>query len=131
MSLQVIYMKMSWRYLENVLLRQDNSKMSSRYLENVLSRQDNSKTILRCLMPAGDLLGLISDFSIYYFKTGTMCLLSLSSHVFTALEFDSNHFGNLLWKIVKPRDHNEIKSLIRRIFWNYKTIKHYFAMCQK
>ena len=47
-----------------------------------------------------NLLGLISNFSKYYFKTGTICLLFLSSHVFTALEFDSNHFGILLWNIV-------------------------------
>ena len=35
---------------------------------------------------------LISFFSKYYFKAGTRCLL-LSSHVFTALEFDVNYFG--------------------------------------
>ena len=34
-----------------------------------------------------NLLGLISNFSKYYFKIGTNCLLFLSSHVFTALEF--------------------------------------------
>ena len=55
-----------------------------------------------------NLLGLISNFSKYYFKTGTICLLFLSSCVFTVLELDSNHFGILLWKIVKPRDHNVI-----------------------
>ena len=38
-------------------------------------------------------LVLISNFSKYYFKTGAICLLFLSSQVFTALEFDSNHFG--------------------------------------
>ena len=37
-------------------------------------------------------------FSKYYFKTGTIYLL-LFSHVFTALEFDNNHFGILLWKL--------------------------------
>ena len=63
------------------------------------------------------LLGLISNFSQYYFKTGTICILFLSSHVFTALEFDSNHFGVLLWKIVKPRDYNEIKPPIGKMFW--------------
>ena len=56
-----------------------------------------------------NLLGLTSNISKYYFKTGTICLLFLSSHVLTALEFDSNYFGVLLWKIVKPRNHNEIK----------------------
>ena len=35
---------------------------------------------------------LISNISKYYFRIGTICLLFLSSHVFTALEFDSNHF---------------------------------------
>ena len=50
-----------------------------------------------------NLLGLMSNFSTYYFKTGTICFLFLSSHVFTALEFDSNHFLIILWKIVKPR----------------------------
>ena len=49
----------------------------------------------------------IKLFYKYYFKTATICLF-LSSHVFTASEFDSNYFGILLWKIVKPRDHNEI-----------------------
>ena len=42
-------------------------------------------------------------------KTGSVCLLFLSSHVFTALEFHSNHFGILRWKIVKPQDHDETK----------------------
>ena len=78
-----------------------------------------------------DLLGLISSFSKYSFKTGTICLLFLPSHVFTALEFDGNHFGILLWKIVKPRDHNEIKPPIGKIFWKYKTIRHYLVMSQK
>ena len=32
-----------------------------------------------------NLLGLISTFSKYYFKTGTIFLLFLSSYVFTAL----------------------------------------------
>ena len=45
-----------------------------------------------------NLLGLISTFCKYYLKTGTICFLFLSSHVFTALEFDSNHFSILLWK---------------------------------
>ena len=46
-----------------------------------------------------NLLGLIANFSKYYFKTGTIYLLFLSSHVFAGLEFDSNHFGILLWKM--------------------------------
>ena len=37
--------------------------------------------------------GLILNFSKYYFKTGTIYLLFVSSHVFTTLEFDRNHFG--------------------------------------
>ena len=45
-----------------------------------------------------NLLGLISIFSKYCFKTDTICLLFLSSHVFTALEFNTNHFVILLWK---------------------------------
>ena len=52
--------------------------------------------------------GLISTFSKYSFKIGTICLLFLSSHVFTPLELDSNHLGILLWKIVKPGDYYEI-----------------------
>ena len=39
---------------------------------------------------------LISNCARYYFKTGTLCLLFLSSHVFPALEFDSKHLGILL-----------------------------------
>ena len=45
---------------------------------------------------------LISNFSIYYFKTGTICLFFLTSPVFTA--FDSTFFGVLLWNIVKLQD---------------------------
>ena len=45
-----------------------------------------------------NLLGLTPNFSKYYLKTGTICLLFLSSHVSTALEFESNHFGILLGK---------------------------------
>ena len=78
-----------------------------------------------------NLLGLISNFSKYYLKTDTVCLLFLSSHVFTAFEFDSNHFGILLWKIVKLRNHNEIKPPIRKIFQKYKPIRHYFVTSQK
>ena len=74
-----------------------------------------------------NLLVLISNFSKYYFKTGTICLLFFSSHVFNTLEFDSNHFGILLWKIVKPRDQNEIKPPIEKIFWKYKPIWHFFV----
>ena len=48
--------------------------------------------------PKTNLLGLTSTFCKYYFKTGTICLLFLSSHVFTTLEFDSNHFTALLWR---------------------------------
>ena len=42
-----------------------------------------------------NLPGLISNFSKYYYKTSTSCRLFLSPHAFTALEFDSNHFGTL------------------------------------
>ena len=41
-------------------------------------------------MLKSNLLGLISSFSKYYFKTCTLKFASLSLHVFTALEFDSN-----------------------------------------
>ena len=61
------------------------------------------------------LLGLISNYLKYYFKTGKICLLFLPSHVFTTLEFDSNHFSTVFWKIVKPCDDNKIKSPIRKI----------------
>ena len=63
---------------------------------------------------------LISNYSRYCSKTSSIWFLFLSSHVFTALEFDSNHFGILLWKIVKPRDHNEIKPPIAKIVRKYK-----------
>ena len=55
---------------------------------------------------------LISNFSKYCCKTDTICFLFLFSEAFTTLEFDGNHFGILLRKIVKPREHNEIKSPI-------------------
>ena len=60
---------------------------------------------------------LISNFSRYYFKTGTLCLFFLFSHVFPALELDSNCFGFLLWK-VKPCDHNETKLPVGKLFRN-------------
>ena len=43
-----------------------------------------------------NLSSLVSNFSKYYCKTGTICLLFLSSYIFTTLEFDMNHFGILL-----------------------------------
>ena len=67
---------------------------------------------------------LISNFSRYYFKTGTLCLLFSSFHVLTALEFDSNYFGILLWKIVKRRDNQKNMP----IFQKCKPITHYFVM---
>ena len=36
------------------------------------------------------------NFSKYQFKTGTLYLHFLSSHLFIVLEFDKNYFGNLL-----------------------------------
>ena len=75
--------------------------------------------------------GLISNFSKYYFKTDTICLLFLSSHLFTVLEYDSNHLGILLWEILKLRDHNEIKPPIGKTFQEYKPIRHYFMISQK
>ena len=77
------------------------------------------------------LLVLITRFFTYYFKTSTISILFLSSHVFTALELDSNHFDFLLWKLVKQRDHNEIKQPIGKIFRKYKPIRHYFVMSLK
>ena len=52
----------------------------------------------------------------YYFKAGTLYLLLFCSHVLTALEFDSSYFVILLWKIVKTREHNEIKPPVGKIF---------------
>ena len=77
-----------------------------------------------------NLIGLISNFSKHYFKTVTIWLLFVSSHVFTALEFYSNHFG-ILWKIGKPRDDNEIKPPIGKTFWKCKPIRHYPVMSRK
>ena len=74
---------------------------------------------------------LIANFSKYFFKTGTLCLLFLSSHVFTASDFESIYFGILLWKLVNPRDHSEIKPTIGKIFRKYKPIRHHFVMSQK
>ena len=75
-----------------------------------------------------NLSSLVSNFSKYYCKTGTICLLFLSSYIFTTLEFDMNHFGILLWKIVKPCDHDEIKPTNRKIYWKYEPIRHYFVV---
>ena len=63
--------------------------------------------------------------------TDTFCLIFLSSHVFTALEFHSNYFGILLWKIEKPRDYNEIKPTAGKISQKYKPIRHCFVIFWK
>ena len=78
-----------------------------------------------------NLLDLILIFSKYYFKTGTVCLLFLPWHVFTALEFECNNFGTLLWKVLKSCDCNEIKPSIGKILQKYKPIRRYFVMSQK
>ena len=70
-------------------------------------------------------------YQIYYFKIGIICPLFLSSHVFSGLECGSNHFGILIWKIVKPRDYNEIKLAIGKIFRKCIPISHYFVKSQK
>ena len=59
------------------------------------------------------------------------CAQLVSLHVFTTLEFESNYLTNLLWKIVKSRDHNKIKPPIGKIFRKYESIRHHFAMPQK
>ena len=74
---------------------------------------------------------LISILSIYYIQTGTLCLPFLSSHIFIALEINSDYFGILPWKIVKPRDHNEMEPPIGKIFRKYEPIRHYFVMSRK
>ena len=75
--------------------------------------------------------GIISIFSKYYFKTSTVCILFLASHVFTALDFFSNHLDILLWKILKALDHNEVRLPTRKIFRKYKPIRHDFEMPRK
>ena len=71
---------------------------------------------------------LISNFSRYYIKTDTLCLLFFSWRVFPALEFDSNYFGILLWELVKPREHNEIEPPIGKIFRKCKPIRPGFEL---
>ena len=79
-----------------------------------------------------NLIGLTSYFlNITLKRASTVCLLFSSSHVFANLKCNSNHFGILLWKIVKPSDHNEIQPPIRKILQKHETIKHYFVMAQK
>ena len=65
------------------------------------------------------------------FKVPATDILFLSSHIFTVLEFDSNHFGILPLKTVKPRDYNEIKPFIGKIFRKDKPDRHYFVMPRK
>ena len=43
-----------------------------------------------------------------FFKTGKICLLFLSSHVFTALELDGIYLAILLWKIIKPHENKKL-----------------------
>ena len=58
-------------------------------------------------------------------------LAHFTSHAFTTLECDSNYFVILLWKIIKPYEHNKIKPPIGKLFHKYKPITHYFVMFQK
>ena len=74
---------------------------------------------------------LITNFSKYHFNTGTLSLLSFSWHILTVSEFDINYFDILFWKIVKPRDHNEIKPPVGKIFRKYKPIIPYFVITPK
>ena len=77
-----------------------------------------------------NLLGLLSNIFKSYFRTSTSCIFFLSSHVFTAFEFNSNHFGILILKIVKPREQNETKPSMRKMFQKYKPFRHYFEISQ-
>ena len=49
--------------------------------------------------------------------SGTLAYFLTFSYAFTALEFDSNYISILLWKIVKQRNHNEIKDTLRAYFY--------------
>ena len=53
--------------------------------------------------------GLLSTFSKYFLKLAQSAPFTL----FTALVFDSNYFGVLIWKIVKPRDYNKLKAILK------------------
>ena len=66
---------------------------------------------------------IINWLEIVLIASFTILLLFLSLHVFTALEFDCNHLGILLWKRVKPCDHTEIKPPIGKVFGIYKPVK--------
>ena len=71
---------------------------------------------------------LTSIFPKYHFKTGALCLVFLSSLVFTSSEFDNYYFGILK---VKQGGHNEIKPQIGNIFrWN-RPIRNHFTMSRK
>ena len=72
-----------------------------------------------------DLLGLKSNFSKYHFKTGTICVLFISSHLFTALKLMA------IVLVSYPRDHNKNKPPIGKLFQKYKPIRHYFVMSRK
>ena len=45
-----------------------------------------------------DLLQFNISFFKFHFKTDTLLFLFLSSHICTALEYESDYFGILLWK---------------------------------
>ena len=69
---------------------------------------------------------LISNFSKYYFKTGTICLLFSSSLLFTA--WKNLEAIILVFFLEKQQNHNEIKPPIPKILQKYKPIRHYFEM---
>ena len=82
-----------------------------------------------------ELLKLIFYRLIYFFLYITLKLAHSASFIFPcihrALEFDSNYFSIVPWKMLKPRDHNETKPPIGKIFQKYKPIRHYFVMPRK
>ena len=62
-----------------------------------------------------NLLGLISNFSKYYIKTSTICLLFLSSHVFTNLELDSNHLNLIASHLTIMKLNHQLKKYSENI----------------
>ena len=68
---------------------------------------------------------VISFFSKYHFKTGTLFLL-LPSHV---IWYPTWKNSKSTWSTCTTK--NRIKPPIGKIFWKYKLIRHYFVFSQK
>ena len=73
---------------------------------------------------------LFSIFSKSYLTQAQFASFSYF-HIYLPPKFDSNYFGILLQKIVKPYDHEKVTSAIGKLLQKHKPIRHCFMMSRK